>query len=76
MAELERAGVDAVLWASAWATWAGSSMSRLPRSDLGFQPRSPRSSRWRPTALTGVRYGLPYPLLNPDEASIVPAPGS
>ena len=55
-------------------------MSRRPRSEPEVYGRSllrgragghPRPSPPR-LRLVGIRYGLPYPLLNPDEASIVP----
>ncbi len=48
-------------------------MSRLPRSELllpaAFAALLALAAGLR---LTGIRYGLPFPLLNPDEASIVP----
>jgi 4-amino-4-deoxy-L-arabinose transferase-like glycosyltransferase len=52
---------------------AGSSMSRLPRSEF-LVPAALAAilALAAGLRLTGVRYGLPYPLLNPDEASIVP----
>jgi len=50
-------------------------MSRLPRSDLrAAAPLALAGILLLAAALrlAGIRYGLPYPLLNPDEANIVP----
>jgi 4-amino-4-deoxy-L-arabinose transferase-like glycosyltransferase len=50
-------------------------MSRLPRSELrAAAPLALAGILLLAAALrlVGIRYGLPYPLLNPDEANIVP----
>ena len=50
-------------------------MSRLPRSDLRHAAPLALAGILLLAAalrLVGIRYGLPYPLLNPDEANIVP----
>ena len=48
-------------------------MSRRPKSELAFGAAlAAILALAAGLRLVGVRYGLPYPLLNPDEASIVP----
>ena len=48
-------------------------MSRIPRSETGFAVALVATLALAAALrLVGIRYGLPYPLLNPDEGNIVP----
>ncbi len=54
------------------ATSGVSSVTSLPRSDPRWVALGAILLLAAVLRLVGARYGLPYPLLNPDEASIVP----